>query len=912
MSALSPERWQEISPHLDHALSLPERERAEWLSNFRAQHKDLAGLLEQLLQEHRRLSQERFLEHQPEHPADYNAREGETAGPYKLISRIGEGGMGNVWLAERADGRFERQVAVKFVHSAVSSRGTAERFQQEGKILGQLGHPHIAELVDAGVTAKGARYLVLEYVKGRQIDEYCDERRLDVAVRIELFLDVLRAVAHAHASLIVHRDIKPSNVLVTDKGEVKLLDFGIAKLLADDTNSAAATLFTLESGVAMTLLFAAPEQVTGGPITTATDVYALGVLLFLLLTGQHPAGAGPHSSADLVKSITEVDAPLASQAIALAKDAAWAEKRGATLEKIRRRLHGDLDTILSKALKKAPAERYSSVTALTDDLQRYLKHEPINARPDTIRYRAAKFVRRNRTAVALAGLASAAVIAGSAGTLIQARVARSQRDFALHQLARAEAINDLDEYVLSNAAPSGKPFTVNDLLVGAEHIVRRQQGDDTTRAEMLISIGRQYTVQDQYQTARSLLEEAYALSREVPEVTTRARAACGLGQVLSRTGDAKRADALFHEGFNQLPDDPLYVVERVTCLLRGSEIANNGGQQGEALVRAELAQRLLAQSSFRTDPLQLDALISLAGAYNHAGNRGKANQAFQKAASQLVLLGRDETQMAGTLFNNWGTMLLGAGRPRDAEIALRHTIEIGRDSTPDGSVSLATIGNYGVAIYELGRLDEAADYAEGAYEKAKKAGDDLSLSQDLFHRARIYRARGEVERAEEMLIEVEPLLRQKLPPDHVAFAILAMEQGLNAQARGDLSGAMKHADESLKMMEALASKGREPVDYEGKALVKRSGIALQLGRSDEARADASRALPLLEKTCLPGSYSADVGRAYLALGQALRAQGRSDEAAVAFRSAAAQLTDTLGPDHPDTQAARKLAGVGPQ
>src|SRR5579859_7729338 len=248
MSAFTPEQWHEISPYLDHALLLSDQERAEWLSDFRVQRSDLANLLEQLLDEHRVLSQEHFLEHQPEQPPNGISLAGETVGAYRLISRIGEGGMGNVWLAERADGRFEKQVAVKFLNFAVASPGVAERFKREGSILGQLGHPHIAELIDAGVTPKGEPYLVLEYVEGQQIDEYCDEHMLGVDARIELFLDVLAAVGHAHANLIVHRDIKPSNVLVSSKGDVKLLDFGIAKLLAVDTNSAAATMLTLEGG----------------------------------------------------------------------------------------------------------------------------------------------------------------------------------------------------------------------------------------------------------------------------------------------------------------------------------------------------------------------------------------------------------------------------------------------------------------------------------------------------------------------------------------------------------------------------------------------------------------------------------------------------------------------------------------
>jgi serine/threonine-protein kinase len=418
---LNPERWQLVSSHLDQVLSLSEEERANWLATFRAQQPELADLLEKLLEEHRVLAAERFLESEPLRPATEPSVTGDTLGTYKLLYRIGEGGMGQVWLAERVDGRFERRVAVKFLSFAVASRTAAERFKREGRILGQLAHPHIAELIDAGVTPQGEPYLVLEHVSGKEIDEYCDEHKLDVDQRIKLFLDVLGAIAHAHANLIVHRDIKPSNVLVTEAGEVKLLDFGIAKLLADDASLGAATELTLEGGGGLTPQFAAPEQVSGHAITTATDVYSLGVLLYLLLSGEHPAGPGPHSPAELVKAITETEPLKLSDALG-ACDETTAMKRGASAERLRRSVRGELDTIVGKALKKNPAERYVSAEALAEDLRRFLRHDPISARPDTIGYRAAKFVRRNFATVTLTAAAVALVIGSlSAGLFIANR-----------------------------------------------------------------------------------------------------------------------------------------------------------------------------------------------------------------------------------------------------------------------------------------------------------------------------------------------------------------------------------------------------------------------------------------------------------------------------------------------------------
>lgn len=438
MPTLSPERWQEVSPYLDQVLSLPENKRRGWLESFRAQRPDLAGLLQELLEEHRALKQEKFLEQPPLESPVATSLPGQKIGAYTLISPIGEGGMGSVWLAERSDGRFERRVAIKFLRFSVASQGGAERFKREGRILGQVAHPHIAELIDAGVTANGDPYLVIENVDGECIDEYCDHHKLEVEARIRLFLDVLEAVAHAHANLVVHRDLKPSNVLVTNDGKVKLLDFGIAKLLGDETNPSAATTLTVEGGGALTPLFAAPEQVTAGTITTATDIYASGLLLYILLTGQHPAGPEPHSPADLVKAIVESEPRRASEIVTSAQAKAFAERRVTTSEKLSRQLRGDLDTIVSKALKKIPAERYSSATAFADDLGRYLKHEPINARPDTITYRARKFVRRNRTSVALTTIAIVLVIGSlSIGLLIanRQRKAAERRFEQVRQLA---------------------------------------------------------------------------------------------------------------------------------------------------------------------------------------------------------------------------------------------------------------------------------------------------------------------------------------------------------------------------------------------------------------------------------------------------------------------------------------------
>ncbi|HEY6903798.1 MAG TPA: protein kinase [Candidatus Acidoferrales bacterium] len=909
MSTLSPDRWQEISPYLDEVLSLPEQERAKWFDSFRRRRPDLAELVQELMSEHGTLAKERFLERGPVTPASEASFAGRIVGTYRLLSPIGQGGMGSVWLAERSDGRFERQVAVKFLNFAVAAQG-AERFKREGSILGRLAHPHIAELMDAGVTPNGEPYLVLEYVKGKPIDEYCDERVLGVDTRIELFLGVLGAVAHAHTNLIVHRDIKPSNVLVSTEGQVKLLDFGIAKLLADDTNLGAATLLTIGGAGALTPQFAAPEQITGGAITTATDVYALGVLLYLLLTGRHPAGPPTQSAAALVKAIVDTEPRRVSDAVDTEDAAAAATKRATTLDKLRRQLRGDLDTIVAKALKKNPAERYSSVTGLADDLQRCLRHEPIAARPDTFAYRAAKFVRRNRVAVSLAALAVIATIAGVTGTLMQARTARKQRDFALRQLSRAGAINDLNELVLSQAAPSGKPFTIERLLEDAERVVRRQHGtDEAVRLELLISIARQYTARENYEKARQLLEEARTLSQASALRSTHAVASCALGQALSRGGDPARAEAMYREGISELPNDASFALERIFCLVRGSEIASEVGSPEEALARVQAAEALIRESPYRPDSFELTALINLASGYSKTGQPAEADASYRRAAALVDTLGRDETELAGALFNNWGVMLERAGRLLDAERCLHRTIEIERQVSSTNGVSPTSLSVYSDILIELGRISEAAEYAQRGYQVGSQTGDGTALQTALFQLAEVYRAQSNLARSDKMLSQLGELLRRSMPPQHITFGYLALERAQNAQAAGDRQKAMEYANEAVAIAQAWKKNTHSSGFYEGTFLITRSTILLKSNRVDDALADADRAIPMLQQVAIPGSSSSDVGLAYLAKGRALQAEGKRDEALTAFRFADQQLEDSTGPDSPESHVARELAGA---
>lgn len=911
MSKQSFEQWVALSPLLDKALEMEEEERVVWMKTI---DPELAYQLEILLREHDALAKQGFLERElSEFVTEPTSLVGQTLGVYTLVSQIGQGGMGNVWLAERNDGRFERRAAVKFLNIALMGKGGESRFLREGKILGLLADQHIAELIDAGVTSAGQPYLILEYVEGDQIDRYCDLHQLDTAARVRLFLDVLEAVAKAHANLIVHRDLKPSNILVRRDGQVKLLDFGIAKLMEADQRMALQTAITLAGGQALTPEYAAPEQLKGEAITTATDIYALGVLLYLLLTGQHPSGSSTPTPVELLKSIVEIEPMAPSDIVVSTREskgmiAVNASRRSSTPEKLRRQLRGDLDIIVAKAIKKEPAERYPSITALADDLRHYLRDEPIGARRDSIVYRTRKFVRRNRTAVALSAVAFVAIVAGGVGTFLQARSARAECDLAQRQLARAERTADLNELILSDVAPMGKPLAVNQLLEHEEKVVEREHNPDAiNHVQLLLSIGDQYSAQDDHAKALSVLTKAYELSRSLKERSVRAKASCVLAGALLPRGDLARAETLYHEGLHELTDAAQYAPDRAFCYLRGSEVAGRNGNSVEALARARAAEKALKESPVEWNLQELNVLINLAGVLADEGQFREADAIFQQASTLMTSLGYDGTQKAAKLYNDWALTLAYEGRQLEAEQIYRRAIDLGRTDETIGFVSPLLLYNYAEVLRDLGRTVEAADYAQRASLRAKQLGDQFLIDETNLLKARFYLDKRDFAHTRALLSELEPRLRSRFPHEHYAFAALASDRSQLAFATGDISMAMQLADQAVKLDEASIRNIGQCAALLPTLLVRRSNLELQARRHDLAAGDAARALELLQSELHSGIHSSNVGRAYLAQARALKAMGKYEAAQSASRTAFEHLQDTLGPDHPETRSAYRLA-----
>ena len=906
------DEWRILSPLLDRALALDGDERQAWI---KTQEPEIAYRLEILLLEHSVLASDGFLETGVvDLPSTTATLAGQTIGAFEVVSQIGQGGMGSVWLARRNDGRFERQVALKFLNIALLGKEGEDRFKREGKILALLAHPHIAELIDAGVTDAGQPYLVLEYVDGDQIDRYCDQRQLDLHTRIRLFLQVLDAVAAAHANLIVHRDLKPSNVLVGKNGDVKLLDFGIAKLIEAGNNPEQQAAFTI-SGTALTPEYAAPEQLKGEAITVSTDVYALGVLLYLLLTGRHPTGEGERSPAGLVKTIVECEPLRPSDAVGVAMTnagdaAARALLRSTSVEKLRRVLRGDLDTILTKALKKDPRERYASVGAFADDLRRYLKSEPIKARPDTLLYRAGRFARRHRAGLFIALLALGGVAAGITGMLLQARTARIQRDLALRQLARAERMTDLNELLLSNAAPAGKPLAVDQLLEREERVIEHERNPDpANHVELQLSLGNQYSSEDENNNALRVLNAAYRVSRDLKDPSIRAKASCVLAGAMVPVGELSRAEALYQEGLRELGNAPQFASERAACQLHGSEVAYRNGNSQEAIARARAAELAIQRSPAQWNLEGLNILVNLATVLGDSGSFREAETIFQQASDLMTTLGYDDSQKAVKLFNDWALTLSYDGRQLEAQRLYLRALAISRNDETNSAVAPDLLLNYAGLLQELGQKGEAARYFGLASKKAHALNDNVLVDDTELMQANMFSEAHAFVQATRQLDELEQRLRQRYAREHYVFAEVSSERAGIALGQGDLPSAAHYATGAVELAEASLRRIGQCAALIPTLLVSRSGIDLKSGQREQAVSDARRAIKLLEDREDPSIVSSNVGRAYLALALALEGEGKADEAQLAARTAYANLQTTLGSDQPDTQRARQLTNT---
>ena len=652
------QHWRDLSALLDALLALPDAEREAWIDALPAEKASYAPELKRSLDAARDLDRDEVILARPtmgeptlagiacEH--DAAAHEGAEFGPYRLLRPIGRGGMGVVWLAERADGLLQRSVAIKLPVLSEGASRLVARFARERSILGALNHPHIARLYDAGVSADGQPYLVMEYVPGVSLVEYCDQARLSVEARLRLFLQVLSAVQHAHGLAIVHRDIKPSNILVTPEGEVRLLDFGIAKLIGE--HEFASSDLTQLTGRALTQHYASPEQVQGGAVGIGTDVYSLGVVLYQLLTSRRPYALKTESRAELEQAITSAEA-LRPASFAFIDDEASA--RATTPKTLGRMLKGDLDAILLKALRKLPGERYLTAQAFAEDIERHLRGEVVTAQPVSTLYRARKFVARHQVAAALGAFAAASLLVGSGLALWQAHVARAERAVAQTaektarlEAARALAFKDFMTQVLqagtgsAQGALQARDRTAQQILANA---MRRLSADQTmslsAKADVYSTISFIYTTFQLNGDALAAARSAMVATRAKPGGLVAADVVhlITLGE-LEATQDVQAAHALFVEADElfKLPDAAQFAQWRYSLdFVRSRTYREGDGNLEKSLLdgqRALAAWR--ANPQLPTDPPPVTVEWSVATNYLYLGRFAEAERTIADALSR--------------------------------------------------------------------------------------------------------------------------------------------------------------------------------------------------------------------------------------------------------------------------------------
>jgi eukaryotic-like serine/threonine-protein kinase len=620
---MQPERWQQIEEIFQRTVDSPPQERTAILNAACGADFDLRAEIESLLASYQTSGMTAAVFQDAAKILQGRAEQltaGRKIGPYRVIREIGSGGMGSVYLAARADEAFQKLVAIKIIRRGLDTEEIIQRFRGERQILASLDHPNIARLVDGGSTEDGPPYFVMDYIEGKPVDEYCDEHRLNITSRLNLFQSVCGAVRYAHQNLVVHRDIKAGNVLVTKDGVPKLLDFGIAKLLSPGSVSGDQTLTMMRP---LTPEYASPEQVTGGPITTAADVYSLGVLLYRLLTGHSPYRSGISSAAEIQRAIREEEPERPSAVImrdgpdkeANITPESVARTREGTPEKLRRRLQGDLDNIALMALRKEPARRYASAEQFSEDIGRHLGNLPVMARRDTAGYRAARFVTRHKAGVAAISLLVLSLAAGVLATSWQARVARSERAVAQQQFndVRNLATSFLFEFNssiqnLPGATPA-RQLLVQRALEYLSKLSQQARGDaglqrDLVEAYLKVgdlqgnpyepNLGDAHGAQDSY-------EKALAISTDLVKANPKdavagrylARSYQSLGEVLPLLGKARqgannirRASEIFQGLLNAIPHDRDLRVQTANCyesladLLGHGELENLGDRQG--------------------------------------------------------------------------------------------------------------------------------------------------------------------------------------------------------------------------------------------------------------------------------------------------------------------------------------------
>jgi len=826
LELMTPERWKQVEAVFEQAIELPTDQRPAFLQSRCGGDEELRREAQSLLDSHARAGS--FIEQRSlfisgdgidEHAATVTC--GQLIGTYRVVREIGRGGMGAVYLAERADEQYQKRVAIKLIKRGMDTDAVLRHFRNERQILASFDHPNIARLLDGGTAGSGLPYFVMEYVEGLPIDAYCETHALPLNERLELFREVCAAVTYAHRHAVIHRDIKPSNILVIDDGAPKLLDFGIAKILQPGgTMEAAATMTGLRL---LTPEYASPEQVQGKPLTTATDVYSLGVVLYQLLTGQKPYRLKTGTPEEISRAITEQEP--AKPSTAVGRDAALQRPDSAARCPYHPKLlRGDLDNIALKALRKEPERRYPSVEQFSEDIRRHLQARPIRARKDTIHYRTAKFVQRNRVATAAAMLLFVSLVSGIIATTWEAHKARAEEAVAKEQKKRAERrfndVRHLAHSVLFDyhdaikdlpGATRVRERLVKDALVYLDSLASEAEGDPALQRELAAAYDRVGNVRGQAYGA-SLGDRAGAMDSYLKALRIRE----ALAMANPKDVQSRRELAESHRTIGwQLLD------------------TTEGTQGLEHLRKAvDFDRELTVENPANTDlQYQLSVVQSEFGMAleEHGDLNGALDQLHRALASQEKLL---------------------ADHPRERKYrrALARTYDaMGRGLDMAGDVAGALEANQkGLALEEV---SAAEDPTNGIYQR----GLEISYANDGDYRDRSGDKRGALESYRKGISISEQIVAAD-PLDTGASDDLACEFQRMADllaALGDDSQALSNYEKSLQIYEKTSAKAPENLWERLQLAISRAGVGKmqsRLGNIASAVEECRKTVSLLEET----------------------------------------------------------------
>ncbi len=828
----------------------------------------------------------------------------EHVGPYRLIRELGRGGMGVVWLAERADGQHTRQVALKMPLVENLNWLLAARFARERNILASLEHPGIARLYDAGVDEKTQPYIAIEYVQGQPITEYVREKKLKPEATAQLFIRVIEAVAHAHTQLVIHRDIKPSNILVDAKGEPHLLDFGIAKLLDDeDSPTADATQLTRLSGRALTLDYASPEQVNNASLGTASDVYSLGIVLYELLTGSRPYHPKGPTRRDLEQAILDQDPSKPSDQLLTANTGDSESGKSA------RRMRGDLDTVVLKALRKDPKQRYVTAQAFADDLKRYLAFEPIAAKPDSEWYRIGRFVRRNRVIASAAVVSIVALITGFSIALWQRDVAQQQairadaeRSRAVSELTYSEVINDFVAFLLSTG--SSQPYTTAELLNRAEKLAVDQYPDDATlRARLLVMVAHEFMRLGDFQRSEHLLDRAAnAVANVAPtDESLASMIDCTKGLLYAFDTRQHQSRLLLDAAIERLGGAPSVDASVLSYCL------NSRGRLHYELLddvasRKDIDRAIMVLGTPR--PGQHAQLINLqerlASAFAQAGRHEDAERAHMMALATLQKINREQSPQGANLWNGLGTARVLAGRWLAARDAFEKSLHISESVEAQANMFIAN--NYAGALAETGDYARAAPFFESALALAITKQQPASVAWIALRAGRAYCESRQLERCNAMIDIAREQLPHGYPADDYVFAGLDLLKGTAAELAGNRADALVY----VRKANADFSERRAPLVLRIRCAAYLATLAAAQGNIGEARQAIALLASLKKQNTAETPSNAFLGEALLAEATVQIAEGKAQEARPLLLQAREYLLNGAGAAALSTKRAELL------